>query len=148
MDATTAVDQTLTCNIGDVTQAVDVTWKNNADGDVTSGAGGYTITKGTVDENYIQASTLTITAATLGGLADTSSPLTWKCAAKSTLYPNSVKSVYSNVVVTFLTFGKFLESVGWSNADAYNLSDFRTTTTTTTTTVQLINLEIMSTVNY
>ena len=92
MDATTAVDQTLTCNNGDVTQAVDVTWKNNDGGDVTNGAGGYTITKGTVDENNVQASTLTITAATLGALADTSSPLTWKCAAKSTLYTDSAKS--------------------------------------------------------
>ena len=128
MDATTAVDQTLTCNIGDVTQAVDVTWKKSDGGDVTTGQGGYTITKGTVDGNNVQASTLTITAATLGALAETSSPLTWKCAAKSTLYTDSAKSADSNVVVTFLTYGKFLESVDWSNADAYNLSDFRTTT--------------------
>ena len=119
MDATTAVDQTLTCNIGDVTQAVDVTWKNSDGGDVTNDVGGYTITKGTVAaEGNTQASTLTITAATLGALAETSSPLTWKCAAKSTLYPDSAKSADSNVVVTFLTYGKFLESVDWSNADA------------------------------
>ena len=39
MNATTAVDQTLTCNIGDVTQAVDVTWKNN-DGERGSGPEG------------------------------------------------------------------------------------------------------------
>ena len=117
MDATTAVDQTLTCNIGDVTQAVDVTWKNNADGDITSGAGGYTITKGTVDGNNVQESTLTITAATLGALT-TSSPLTWKCAAKSTLYSDSAKSTDSNVVVTFLTYGKFPQSVGQSNVEA------------------------------
>ena len=118
MDATTAVDQTLTCNIGDVTQAVDVTWKNSDGGDVTNDVGGYTITKGTVAaEGNTQASTLTITAATLASLT-TSSPLTWKCAAKSTLYTDSAKSADSDVVVTFLTYGKFLESVDWSNADA------------------------------
>ena len=117
MDATTAVDQTLTCNIGDVTQAVDVTWKKSDGGDVATGVGGYTITKGTVDGNNVQASTLTITAATLASLT-TSSPLTWKCAAKSTLYTDSAKSADSDVVVTFLTYGKFLESVDWSNADA------------------------------
>ena len=31
MKATTAVGQTLTCNIGDVKQAVDVTWKDKDD---------------------------------------------------------------------------------------------------------------------
>ena len=110
MDATTAVAQTLTCNIGGVTQAVDVTWMNNAGVEITNGEGGYTITKGTVGSNNIQASTLTIAAATLTAL-DTSSPLTWKCAAKSTLYPDSEKSIYSDVVVTFLNFGTFLELI-------------------------------------
>ena len=98
MDATTSVDQTLTCNIGDVTQAVDVTWKDKDDGDIADGAGGYTVTNGTVDGSYVQASTLTIAAATLGALADTSAPLTWKCAAKSTLYPDSEKSTDSDAV--------------------------------------------------
>ena len=110
MDATTAVDQTLTCNIGDVTQAVDVTWKNNDGEDITDGVGGYTITKGTVDGSNVQTSTLKIAAATLDTL-DTSSPLTWKCAARSTLYPDSEKSTDSNVIVTFLTFGMLIEAV-------------------------------------
>ena len=112
MKATTAVDQTLTCNIGDVTQAVDVTWKNNDGEDITDGVGGYTITKGTVDGSNVQTSTLKITATTLDTL-DTSSPLTWKCAARSTLYPDSEKSTYSDVVVTFLHFGKLIESLAW-----------------------------------
>ena len=104
MKATTAVDQTLTCNIGDVTQAVDVTWKDKDDKDITHNQGGYTINKGTVDGSNVQVSILTISAAKLGAL-DTSSPLTWKCAAKSTLYPHSEKSTYSDVVVTFLIYG-------------------------------------------
>ena len=104
MKATTAVDQTLTCNIGDVTQAVNVTWKDKDGADITHNQGGYTINKGTVNGSNVQVSTLTIAAATLGAL-DTSSPLTWKCAAKSTLYPDSEKSTYSDVVVTFLTLG-------------------------------------------
>ena len=105
MKATTAVDQTLTCNIGDVTQAFDVTWKDKDGVDITHNQGGCTINKGTVDGSNVQVSTLTIAAVTLGAL-DTSSPLTWKCAAKSTLYPDSEKSTYSGVVVTFLQFGK------------------------------------------
>ena len=104
MKATSAVDQTLTCNIGDVTQSVDVTWKDKDDQDITHNHGGYTINKGTVDGSNVQLSTLTIAAATLGAL-DTSSPLTWKCAAKSTQYPDSEKSTYSDVVVTFLVYG-------------------------------------------
>ena len=107
MHATTAVDQTLTCNIRDVTQAVDVTWKDKDDKDITHNQGGYTINKGTVDGSNVQVSTLTIGAATLGDL-DTNSHLTWKCAAKSTLYPDSEKSTYSDVVVIFLQIGKLI----------------------------------------
>ena len=108
LNAITAVDPTLTCYIGDVTHPVDVTWKNNNGEDITDGVGGYTITKGTVDGSNVQTSTLKIAAATLDTL-DTSSPLTWKCAARSTLYPDSEKSTDFNVIVTFLTFGAFVE---------------------------------------
>ena len=121
MDATTAVDQTLTCNIGDVTQAVHVTWKNNDDEDITDGVGGYTITKGTVDGSNVQTSTLKIAATTLDTL-DTSSPLTWKCAARSMLYPDSEKSTDFNVIVTFLTFGTLNEAVNpyiWNCYEIY-----------------------------
>ena len=107
--ATTAVDQTLTCKIGDVTQAVDVTWKDKDNKDMTHNQRGYSFNKGTVDSSNVQVSTLTVTAAMLGTL-DISSPLTWKCAAKSTLYRKSEKSTYSYVVVTFLQFGKLIES--------------------------------------
>ena len=107
MHATTAVTQTLTCNIGDVTQAVEVTWQESDGEDITGSESGYTITRGTVDGSNVQVSTLTIRSATLHTL-DTSSPLTWRCAARSTLYPDSEISSYSNVVVIFLTFGEFL----------------------------------------
>ena len=107
MSATTFVDQMLTCIIGDVTQAVDVTWKDNDGDDIADGEGGYTITKGAVDSSNVQKSTLTIAAATLAAL-DTSLPLTWKCAAKSTLFPDSEKTTDYDVVVTFLSFGKIL----------------------------------------
>ncbi|KAL5251009.1 hypothetical protein ACHWQZ_G016668 [Mnemiopsis leidyi] len=103
MDATDKIDQTLTCNIGDVTQAVDVSWKDPSGGDITGSTAGYTVTQGTVDASKVQKSTLTITAATLQGLT-TTSPLTWTCAAKSTLYTDSEQSAFQNVVVTFLTY--------------------------------------------
>jgi hypothetical protein len=104
MKATIAVDQTLTCNIGDVTQAVDVSWKNNDGGEVKTGEGGYTVTKGAIVGGK-QASTLKIAAATLAAISDTSKPLTWKCAAKSTLYPDSEISAYKDLIVTFLNKG-------------------------------------------
>ena len=107
MDATAAVDQTLTCNIGGVkSQAVDVSWKNSGGCNVKDGVGGYTVTKGTVDENKNQKSTLTIAASTLSNIDDRSKPRTWKCAAKSTLYPDSALSTYSDVVVTFHEYSK------------------------------------------
>ena len=110
--ATTSVDQTLTCNIGDVTQAVDVSWQDSNGAPVTTGVGGYTVTKGSVVSN-VQESTLTITADALAALdPDHGAALTWKCAAKSTAYPDSDISTFSPVVVTFLTYGKFVESVG------------------------------------
>ena len=104
MDATDDIAQTLTCNIGEVTQAVTVSWKNPSGGDVTDGVGGYTVTQGSVVSN-VQKSTLTITSATLKSL-DTTSPLTWTCAAKSTEYSDSEQSVFQDVVVSFLTYSK------------------------------------------
>ena len=107
MDATDDIAQTLTCNIGDVTQAVQVSWKTSSNGDITDGVGGYTVTQGSVDvETNVQKSTLTITSAILKSL-DTTSPLTWTCAAKSTKYTDSEQSAFQDVVVTFLTFGEF-----------------------------------------
>ena len=106
LDATTAVPQTLTCIIGDVTQAVDVSWKNSDDGNVVDGQDGYTVVPGSV-AGSVQESTLVIEADTLKALTDTSTPLTWKCAAKSTQYPDdSERSPYQDVVVTFHDYGK------------------------------------------
>ena len=104
MDATDDIAQTLTCNIGEVTQAVTVSWKNPPGGDITDSVGGYTVTQGSVLSN-VQKSTLTITSDTLKSL-DTTSPLTWTCAAKSTEYSESEQSSFQDVVVTFLTYSK------------------------------------------
>ena len=101
----------MTCNIGDVTQAVDVSWKDSAGGPIAAETEGYSIVKGSVDPSTkIQKSTLTIEADTLKALT-TTSPLTWKCAAKSEAHANSAISAFEDVVVTFLTFGMFVESV-------------------------------------
>ena len=113
MDATDDIAQTLTCDIGDLTQAVAVSWKDPSDVDITDGSGGYTVTQGTVNGG-IQKSTLAITSATLKtALSAGSSPLTWKCAAKSTEYSDSLQSAFEDVVVTFLTFGEFCFSAAF-----------------------------------
>ena len=105
IDATDDVAQTLTCNIGDLTQDVEVSWKDPSDVAITASTTGYTITQGSVSSN-IQESTLTIDSATLkSALAAGTSPLTWKCAAKSKQYTESEQSAFQDVVVTFLTYG-------------------------------------------
>ena len=89
-----------------MTQAVDVSWKKSDESDVVNGQDGYTVRKGSV-VGTVQVSTLEIEANTLEALTDTSTPLTWKCAAKSTQYPDdSEKSSDQDVVVTFLDYGK------------------------------------------
>ena len=110
--ATASVDQTLTCDIGDLTQAVVVSWQDSNGGAVTTGVGGYTVTQGSVVSG-VQRSTLTITAATLAAALgeDAAGDRTWKCAATSTAYPDSGISTFSPLVVTFLEYGKFVESV-------------------------------------
>ena len=108
MDATDDIAQTLTCNIGDLTQAVTVSWKDPSGGDITDGFRDYTMAHRFDGGTKIQKSTLTITTTTLkSALAAGSSPLTWTCAAKSTQYSDSEQSVVQDVVVTFLTFSEF-----------------------------------------
>ena len=105
MHATKFVSQTLTCNIKDINDAVYVVWKDTDDNEIAENTEGFTINQGTVDSNKVQKSTLTISATKLGTL-NTSSPLTWKCAAQSSQNSSFGRSIFSNVVVTFLTIGK------------------------------------------
>ena len=102
--ATKVVAQTLTCNIGDVTKDVTVTWKDKDNNPITNGAGGYAIEQGSVQSN-IQKSTLKMEPGTLSSL---STPVTYKCAAQSKQYPDSEISGDKDIVVNFLTFGKLL----------------------------------------
>ncbi|XP_063676931.1 mucin-17-like [Bolinopsis microptera] len=109
--ATTAVAQTLTCDIGDVVTDVIVSWKDNAGADITSDSAGYTIAQGSADSGTkIQTSTLTIDVATLTSVAVAANPATYKCAAQSVEYSDSATSTFKEIVVNFLTFGKFLRT--------------------------------------
>jgi hypothetical protein len=102
--ATKVVTQTLTCDIGDVTKDVTVTWKDKDNNPITNGAGGYAIEQGSVHSN-VQKSTLKIESGTLSIL---STPVTYKCAAQSKQYPDSEISGDKDIVVNFLTLGKLL----------------------------------------
>ena len=110
MKATTAVAQTLTCIIGDVTEAVVITWKEKDDNPIRDGQEGYDIKNKRVNKRNVQVTTLTIEPSVLAN-EDTTLPGVWKCSAKSTQYPDSDTSPDQNVVVTFLNFGKIVESV-------------------------------------
>ena len=103
--ATTAVAQTLTCKIGDLTTDVTVSWKDKDGNPITSGSGGYTIVQGSVVSN-VQESTLKMDTTALSGLSGT---VTYKCAAKSKQYSDSNISEDKDIVVEFLAFGKFLK---------------------------------------
>ena len=108
--ATIAVNQTLSCKITDITEAVHVTRKDNDFNEITDSTEGYTIDQGTVDDDNVQTSTLTISTAKLR-VMDTSSPLTWRCSVQSLRYPESDRSADLNVAVHFLTLGNSLKSV-------------------------------------
>ena len=110
MKATTAVAQTLTCIIGDVTEAVVITWKEKDDNPIRDGQEGYDIKNKRVNNRNVQVTTLTIEPSILVN-EDKTIPGAWKCSAKSTLYPDSDTSPDQNVVVTFLNFGKIVKSV-------------------------------------
>jgi hypothetical protein len=105
--ATKAVAQTLTCNIGDLTKDVTVTWKIKDGNPIASGAGGYTIVQGSVKSNT-QESTLKIEPDTLKNLGTS---VTYKCAAQSKEYPDSEISDFEDIVVDFLTFGESTRSI-------------------------------------
>ena len=108
MKATIALNQTLSCKITDITEPVHVTWKDNDFNDITDSTDGYTIDQGTVDDDNVQTSTLTISTAKLRAM-DTSSPLTWRCSVQSLRYPESDLSADSNIVIDFLTYGKIIK---------------------------------------
>jgi hypothetical protein len=83
-----------------------VTWKDKDGSPITSEQGKYTVEQGSVvPSTKVQKSTLKIEPATLGGL---SNPVTYKCAAQSIQYSDSKISGDKDIVVNFLTFGKFL----------------------------------------
>ena len=103
MMVTSELAQTLTCNIGDVTKAVTVSWKDKDGSLITNEQAGYTIHPGTVFPSNIQEATLTISPDILGNLG---SQVTYTCAAKSTKYPESAISADQNAVVAILTLSK------------------------------------------
>ncbi|KAL5249910.1 hypothetical protein ACHWQZ_G015848 [Mnemiopsis leidyi] len=100
---TTAVDQTLTCVIGELEPSGDpvtVTWKDPSgvavsDSDTTN----YGLAQGTVDGSGVQNAVLTIKVAKLSGF---SSSFTYKCSAQ---YTGSPSSGEIEVVADILTFG-------------------------------------------
>ncbi|XP_063683571.1 uncharacterized protein LOC134818085 [Bolinopsis microptera] len=102
---TTAVDQTLTCNIGGLDNSgspATVTWKDSAGQEVVrTDTTNYGWTQGTVDSSGNQAAELTIKTAKLDGFSSPSS-VTYKCSVKSSQYTDSPASDYVDVVANIL----------------------------------------------
>lgn len=105
-DVTTAVAQTLTCEIGDVDDgnAVAVTWKMTSEGAALAEGDDYTVDQGSVVEG-VQKSFLTIKAGKMATFADQDS-FTYLCSAQSSQYSTSPASRDFDVVANVLTFGK------------------------------------------
>ncbi|XP_063675242.1 uncharacterized protein LOC134811997 [Bolinopsis microptera] len=101
----TAVDQTLTCNIGGLDASgtpATVTWKDNAGAEVeTSDTSNYGLEQGSVDGSGNQVAVLTIKTAKLAAFASPSS-VTYKCSVKSSQYTNSPASEEVDVIADIL----------------------------------------------
>ena len=103
-DVTKAVDQTLTCNIGQLDASgtsATVTWKDPAGTEVAA-SDDYELTPGTVDESGNQAAVLTIKQVKMATL---SASFTYKCSVKSAQYPDSEPSADKDVVANVLSLG-------------------------------------------
>ena len=108
---TTAVDQTLTCTIGELDAngaAVTVSWKDPS-GNVVSASDipNYELTPGAVDGSGVQNAELKIKAQKMGTFSSQTT-FTYKCSVTSSQYPGSPASEDVDVVANVLTFGKFL----------------------------------------
>ena len=101
---TTAVDQTLTCTIGELDNSgtpVTVTWTDPSNGAVSDGSD-YVLAQGTVDGSGVQNAELTIKAGKLASFSGQAS-FTYKCSVG---YSGSPASAPIDVVANVLTFGK------------------------------------------
>ena len=105
---TTAVDQTLTCTIRGLTAngaAATVVWKD-PDGTTVADNAEYDISYGTPDGIGTQSAELTIKAAKLTSDFASVSSFTYKCAVKSSLYPNSPMTSDIDIIANVLKLGK------------------------------------------
>ena len=105
---TTAVDQTLTCHISELDASgspVTVTW-TDPDGIVVqeSDTTNYGLDQGIVNSDGIQLALLTIKTPKLVEFAEVGS-FTYKCSAKSSLYPDSPTSAEQNLRAYVLKLG-------------------------------------------
>ena len=104
---TTAVDQTLTCTIRGLTAnggAATVVWED-PDGVTVADNAEYDVSNGTPDSSGTQTAELTIKAAKLTSDFANESSFTYKCAVKSSLYPNSPTTTDIDVVANVLKLG-------------------------------------------
>ena len=102
---TTAVDQTLTCTIGDLDgKAVTVTWKDPSDKPVSAGdTTNYALDPGTVDGTGKQDAVLTVRT---NKLSSFTTSFTYQCSVTSSQYPGSPSSNEVAVKANILTLGK------------------------------------------
>ena len=96
-----ATDQTITCQISDITQLASVTWKNDDESDLDHSVEGYTVNQGEISDG-VQESTLIISSAKLQTL-ETST--TFTCVVHSGQYADSSPEVTKTMTLTTLTFG-------------------------------------------
>ena len=103
---TTAVEQTLTCTIGELDAngtPVAVLWRDPDDNVVSEAdTPNYSHFRGTVDSNGVQNARLTITALKLAEFSSLTT-FTYKCSAQ---YSGSPASPPADVVADILSFGQ------------------------------------------
>ena len=102
---TTATDQSITCTVTGLSQDTPVTWIDPDNNEISdSDTDNYVIDQGTFVFGN-KASTLTIKTAKLAALSFGSQ---FRCKVKSSLYPVTSPEVSKEMILTLLTFGKYL----------------------------------------
>ena len=99
--------ESLTCVVGDLEQAVRITWEDYNNVTITDDMEGYTInhTTSSIEAENVQTSTLTITAAKLETIVRYEGLATnWACKVQSVRFPQSTIA-RKNLKLEYLIIG-------------------------------------------
>ena len=98
----TATTQSITCSLSGLSASADIVWIDPQNANIPISGADYSVNTGSVSSGN-QESVLVIQPSILQSMVGNT---TYKCQAKSTLYPDNSPNVIKEVVLTTLIFGK------------------------------------------